>query len=261
MPGSDFEASEAAPHSPKQAPPSPAYAPDSPEYATPSNDDLEPTEAQALPAPVLPAPQVLDYSTDSKPIEDNPQETGLEDVPEEDPSKGEEEEEELPAPAASTAATPDPALPSEEEIEPFDEDESVRPHQILSLGTLADTVALVTSPPLLQPLPSSPTHRDPIPESWTTLTQCAIDILEVALEETDERVVDLGTLYQQDNHEMVVTIEQEATYTRDAWSFAMDPIRELQLQIKGSDDRLTRFRERVRALERRDGPLDTSSSC
>ncbi|GJR62227.1 reverse transcriptase domain-containing protein [Tanacetum coccineum] len=35
---------------------------------------------------------------------------------------------------------------------------SVRPHHLLSLGTLADTVILVTSPPL----PSSPTRRDPI---------------------------------------------------------------------------------------------------
>ncbi|GJR71693.1 hypothetical protein Tco_0084058 [Tanacetum coccineum] len=71
----------------KAAPQSPVYAPLSPEYAPPTDDDLEPTEAQALLAPVLPAPLSPDYSTDSEPIEDDPQEADSEDDPEEEPSE------------------------------------------------------------------------------------------------------------------------------------------------------------------------------
>ncbi|GJR38701.1 hypothetical protein Tco_1214385 [Tanacetum coccineum] len=81
-----------------------------------SDDDLEPAEAQALPAPVSPAPLSPDYSEDSEPIEDDPQEA------EEDPEEESFKEEELPALAASTPAIADPASPSEE-IEPFEEDE------------------------------------------------------------------------------------------------------------------------------------------
>ncbi|GJT50308.1 putative ribonuclease H-like domain-containing protein [Tanacetum coccineum] len=73
MPGYESEASEAALQSPKHAPPSPSYAIDSPEYASPSDDNLEPTKAQALPAPVSPAPLSPDYSVDPEPIEDDPQ--------------------------------------------------------------------------------------------------------------------------------------------------------------------------------------------
>ncbi|GKC34510.1 hypothetical protein Tco_1046894, partial [Tanacetum coccineum] len=47
----EFDASEAAPESLEHAPLSPTYAP---EYATLADDDPEPVEAQALPAPVLP---------------------------------------------------------------------------------------------------------------------------------------------------------------------------------------------------------------
>ncbi|GKC59908.1 hypothetical protein Tco_1087506 [Tanacetum coccineum] len=41
---------------------------------------------------------------------------------------------------------------------------SVRPHHLLSLGTLVDTAASVKSPPLSPPLPSPTTCKDPIPE-------------------------------------------------------------------------------------------------
>ncbi|GJV96208.1 putative reverse transcriptase domain-containing protein [Tanacetum coccineum] len=42
---------------------------------------------------------------------------------------------------------------------------SVRPHHLLSLGTLVDTAASVKSPPLSPPLPSPTTCKDPIPEA------------------------------------------------------------------------------------------------
>ncbi|GJT73676.1 putative reverse transcriptase domain-containing protein, partial [Tanacetum coccineum] len=95
----------------------------------------------------------------------------------------------------------------------------------------------------------------------STLAQGAIDRLVVAIEETNERVTDLGTRYRQDSHEIyvclrdaqddiavlrarlasferearylrtsVIIAEQEATYAHDAWRFAMDRIRTLQHQ-------------------------------
>ncbi|GJY60120.1 putative reverse transcriptase domain-containing protein [Tanacetum coccineum] len=232
--GYKSDASEATSHSPEHAPLSSAHAPNSLEYAPPAEDDLKPVEAQALPTPVLPVTLSPHYLADSELIKDDPQEANLEDDPEEEPSN-EEEGEELLDPAASILAIPDSASPSEEETEPFEEDEvaptqpsptpptipllsqtrlykvwkSVRPHHLLSLGTLADTAALVTLPPL----PSSPTLRDPISKSSTsasarqprsTLAQGTMDRLMVTLEETNKRVTDLGTRYGQDSHEMYV---------------------------------------------------------
>nr|GFB76164.1 hypothetical protein [Tanacetum cinerariifolium] len=157
VPKYESEPSE-APYSPEHAPPSLAYDPDSLKYVLPLDDNLEPAEAHALLAPVLPTLLSPDYSADYKPIKDDPQEAD----PEDDPK-----------------------------------------------------------------------------QSGSTLAQGAIDRLVVAIEETDERVADLGTHYKQDNHEMRVIIEQEAAYARDAWSFAMDKIKVLQHQRQESDERLT----------------------
>ncbi|GKB72899.1 hypothetical protein Tco_0934311, partial [Tanacetum coccineum] len=57
-----------------------------------------------------------------------------------------------------------------------------------------------------------------------------------------------------------VIVEQEAVYARDAWGFAMDKIKALQHQRQESDDILTMFRERVRALERHSGQPNTGRS-
>ncbi|GJV31509.1 hypothetical protein Tco_1391909 [Tanacetum coccineum] len=220
MTGYESKASEAAPHSPKHAPPSPVYASDSPEHAPPSDDNLEPTEDQALPAPISHAPLSPYYSTYSEHIEDDLQEVDPEDVPEEDPFEDEDEEvKELLALAASTLVVPDPTLPSEEETEPFEEDE---------IGESSEAVAARLR--------------------GSTLAQGNVDRLVVILEETDERVADLGTRYKQDSHEIAgtrilhtktVTAEQEAAYARDALSFAMDMIKALKYKIQESDDRLT----------------------
>ncbi|GKA94131.1 hypothetical protein Tco_0816117 [Tanacetum coccineum] len=84
-------APEAAPQSPDQAPLLPVHAPVYPEYLAPCDDDLDPAEAQPLPAS----------------------------DPKEDPF---EEEEHL-APAASALALLDSISPSEE-TEPFEKDET-----------------------------------------------------------------------------------------------------------------------------------------
>ncbi|GKE67938.1 hypothetical protein Tco_1522099 [Tanacetum coccineum] len=230
VPEYESDLSEAS-HSPEHAPPSPACAPNSPEYAPPSNEDLELAEAHALPALVLLALLSPNYSTDSEPIEDDPQEADPEDDLEKDPS--EEEEEELLALVTSTPAVPDPTLSSQEETEPFEEEEEVAltspspTSSSVTPFTLADTTTLVASPPI----PLSSTRRDPTPkadmpsrkrarfstplhgfeiressavaaakQSGSTLVQGAIDRLVVALEETDEY---LGTRYKHDSHEIV----------------------------------------------------------
>ncbi|GJV35096.1 hypothetical protein Tco_1407573 [Tanacetum coccineum] len=123
---SDPEALEAAPQSPNQAPLSPAHAPVYPEYLAPSDDDLEPAEAQPLPASVSPTALLPDYSADSEPFEEDP---------EEEPSK--EEEEELSASADSPPAGLYIELPSERfEIRESSADAAARkPMSTLARGT------------------------------------------------------------------------------------------------------------------------------
>nr|GEU60536.1 hypothetical protein [Tanacetum cinerariifolium] len=72
--------------SPEHTPLSRAYAH---EYNVPADDDFNPAEAQALPAPVLPTPLSPDYTEDCGPIKDDPQEA--DEDPEEEPSEEEEE--------------------------------------------------------------------------------------------------------------------------------------------------------------------------
>ncbi|GJU14631.1 putative reverse transcriptase domain-containing protein [Tanacetum coccineum] len=167
---------------------------------------------------------------------------------------------------------------------------------------------LIPSPPL----PSSPTPSDPILKAdlplqkrvrfaasshgfeigessaaaavrqrGSTLAQGTRDRLMVALEETNERVTNLGTRYMKDSYEMyardqdtqdnravlrariaslerearylctrVVTSNQKIAYTRDAWSIAMDKIRTLQHQRQDNGERVTRIIGCVRDLER-----------
>ncbi|GKF41953.1 hypothetical protein Tco_0125295, partial [Tanacetum coccineum] len=145
--------------------------------------------------PVSPDTLSPDYSNNSEPIEDDPQEA--------------EEEEELPAPATSILAIEDPASPSEE-TKPFEEDEvaptppspispliislpktrlrrarnSVRPQTPLPPSIDAHVEVWLVAPvppspppsplsPLSSPLPripsppasSSPTPKYPIPEA------------------------------------------------------------------------------------------------
>ncbi|GJX30673.1 hypothetical protein Tco_0240528, partial [Tanacetum coccineum] len=170
--GYESDASEAAPQSPE-------HAPLPPEHAPPADVDLEPTEA--LPGPILPAPLSPDYLADSELIKDDPQKA--KEDPKEKPSEEDpEEEEELPAPAAITPAIADPASRSEE-TEPFEEDEmSIRSQSPLPPSINAHIKAwhathAFPSPSLLSRLssplpripspllPSSPTHRDTIPEA------------------------------------------------------------------------------------------------
>nr|GEW76335.1 retrovirus-related Pol polyprotein from transposon TNT 1-94 [Tanacetum cinerariifolium] len=131
-------------------------------YASPADDDLEPAEAQALPAPVLPSPLSLDYSVDFEPIEDDTQEANPKD------DLIEEEEEELPAPANSTPVIPDLASLSEE-TQLRKAWKSVRPQTPLpsSIVTLVDQWLVAPTTPSPPPSPlsplSSPLPRIPSP--------------------------------------------------------------------------------------------------
>nr|GEV52947.1 reverse transcriptase domain-containing protein [Tanacetum cinerariifolium] len=181
------DASEAASPSPKDTPISPAYAL---EHAPLADDDLEPTVAQALPAHVSPAPLSPDYSTDSKPIKDDPQEV------EEDL-----EEEELPTMAASTPAIADLASPSKE-TEPFKEDEvaPTPPSPISSHAIIHLSYTQLCRARKFEIRESSAVAAARQPGS--TLAQGTRDRLVFALEETNETVINLGTSYRKDSHEI-----------------------------------------------------------
>ncbi|GJZ89275.1 hypothetical protein Tco_0661057, partial [Tanacetum coccineum] len=212
-----------------------------PEYLAPSNDDLDPAEAQPLPASVSPTALLPDYSADSEPFK--------EDL-EEEPS--EEEEEELSASADSPPAGLYIDLPSEgtdvcptSDPLPSSIDALVDswiaapipplqpPLQLPSpLSPLSSPLPRIPSPPLLIP---SPTCRDIIPEAdmpprkrarfaapsqrfeiressaaaaarqpMSTLARGTDYGFVTALEEVNERVTDLATSYRQDSHEFYV---------------------------------------------------------
>ncbi|GJW69527.1 putative reverse transcriptase domain-containing protein [Tanacetum coccineum] len=101
------KAPEGRHHLQHQAPLSPAHALVYSEYRAPSDDDLEPAEAQPLPASVPPTVLSPDYSADFEPVKEDPKED-----PKEEPSE-EEEEEELSALADSPPARLYIDLPSE----------------------------------------------------------------------------------------------------------------------------------------------------
>ncbi|GJT02525.1 putative reverse transcriptase domain-containing protein [Tanacetum coccineum] len=128
MSKSDSEAPEVAPQSPDQAPLSFPHDPMYSEYLAPSDDDLEPAEAQLLPASVSPTALSPDYSVDSEPVEED-----LEEDPEEEPF---EEEEEGGREEWRTAPKHPSPLPS-------------------PLSPLSSPLPMIPSPPLLPP----PTHR------------------------------------------------------------------------------------------------------
>ncbi|GJX25066.1 hypothetical protein Tco_0231362 [Tanacetum coccineum] len=206
-----------APHTPEHAPLSPAYASDSPEYAPPSDDDLEPAEAQALPARADP-----------------------EDVSKEEPSKETDpDEEELLTHVTSTPAVPDPTLPSKEETEPFQEDEvaptppsptspsvtplshirlhrvrkSVRPHQLLSPSTLADTTTLLNFPLYLIGLRAERALQSLLLDSLGLLWPKDNHEMYVRIQVAHD---DRAALRARALHIRIVIAEQEVVYARDA---------------------------------------------
>ncbi|GJS16065.1 hypothetical protein Tco_0410537 [Tanacetum coccineum] len=164
---------------PKQAPPSPDYVSglEYPEYLAPSNDEI-PVEDQPLPVDASPTALSPGYVTDSDPEED------LEEDPKEDPADypadgGDEEEEESSeddddkeeekehlAPADSTLPTID-FVPSAEEKEPFETDESAAtpppPRSPLTIIPFSQTRlrrARISVRPHTLPSPSAKVHID-----------------------------------------------------------------------------------------------------
>ncbi|GKD66220.1 hypothetical protein Tco_1308328, partial [Tanacetum coccineum] len=184
------------PEEPEQAPPSPIYVPYVPEPVYPEfmppEEEVFPTEEQPLPAAVSPTANSPGYIADSAPEEDptdypadegddddddDDDENDDDDVEEDEDNDKEEEVEHL-APANSTTVA-FPAVdhvPSAEETEPFETDESAAtplPHPAYRVAKLlaiptpppsplspwSSPLPHIPSPPLpsiLSPLPASP---------------------------------------------------------------------------------------------------------
>nr|GEW19757.1 retrotransposon protein, putative, Ty1-copia subclass [Tanacetum cinerariifolium] len=144
---SNLEAPKAAPQSPDQASLFPTHALVYPEYLAPSDDDLDPSEAQPLPASISPTVLSSDYSTDFMPVKED-----LEKDPEEDPKeKPSEEEEELSASVVSPPARLYIDLPSEgTDVGPISDPLP------LSIDALVDSWVAAPTPPLPPPSPLSP---------------------------------------------------------------------------------------------------------
>nr|GEU99422.1 putative reverse transcriptase domain-containing protein [Tanacetum cinerariifolium] len=234
---------EVAPQSPKQAPPSPDYVhgPEYPKYLAPFDNEM-PIEDQPLPI-------------DASPIALSP---SYDDDEEEEASKEDEEEDEHLAPADSTLPTID-SVPSTEETEPFEIDESaatppppkspsiviplsstglrrarktsnygsVKSCITIHLPSITTTITITTyiifisipsdtitplhvpSPLLLLPFAN---RKSDIPvanmpsRKRLCLTAPASRVL-TAMEEVNERVIDLTATQRQDAHELYMHYE------------------------------------------------------
>nr|GEU74348.1 hypothetical protein [Tanacetum cinerariifolium] len=211
-----------------------------------------------------------------------------EEDPEEEPSK--EEEEEPLTLIVSTSALPDSVYASEE-IEPLRRTKSLLHHHysllpsISSLYPKLDFVAAYAPPlpppsplsPLSSPLPRipslplllpPPTHRDIIPKADMPPRKRVRFVAPSYRFEIGESSA--ATAARQAG---AITAEQESTYSREAWTLAMDRLRELQIEVRDlqqqrQDDnhRLTRAIGRIISLgdarepERHDGPPNDGSS-
>ncbi|GJX41761.1 hypothetical protein Tco_0256751 [Tanacetum coccineum] len=204
---------EAVPQSPEQAPPSPDYVPgpEHSEYLAPSDDEIT-VEDQLLPVDASPTTLSPGYVVDSDPLEEDPEE--------EESFEDDDEEEEHLAPTDSTLPAID-SVPSAEETEPFETDESAdtppppRPPQTIvpfpqtrlrrawiyvlphtppspsAKARIAEYVAIPTplSPPpsplspLSSPLPQIPSPPLPLPSLPLLLPSTAhrTDILEAEM--------------------------------------------------------------------------------
>ncbi|GJU54760.1 hypothetical protein Tco_1228474 [Tanacetum coccineum] len=214
-----------APQSPEQAPPSPDYVPgpEYPKYLAPSADEI-PVEDQPLLADASPTALSPGYVSDSNPLEENPKEDLKED-PKEDPagyladggdeegkkeesSEDDEEEEEEASkededeedhlPSADSAALPaiNP-VPSAEETEPFETDESAAtpppppPQTIVPVSMTRLHRARISVRPHTPPSPSTealiaeyasaPTSPSPPPSLLSPLSSPLLRILSPPL--------------------------------------------------------------------------------
>ncbi|GJR80925.1 hypothetical protein Tco_0151710 [Tanacetum coccineum] len=177
------EAPEEAPQSPRQAPASPNYVPgpehppspdyvpglEYPEYLIPSDDEV-PIKDQPLPVDASPTALSPGYVADSDPSEEDleedpaeyPTDGGDDDDDEEEEEKDEEEEEHLASADSTTLLTVDP-IPSAEDTEAFETDESApipthtSPYAEAPLGYRAAMIrSRVASP---SPIPSPRLRR------------------------------------------------------------------------------------------------------
>nr|GEV70013.1 hypothetical protein [Tanacetum cinerariifolium] len=241
------------------APPSPNYVPspehlpspdyvhglEYPKYLVPSDDEI-PIEDQPLPVDTSPTALSPGYITDLNPEEDleedpkdDPEEDPADDEDEEEASEVEEEEDDEEnekhlAPADSFAIPIDDPVPSAEETEPFETDESAPTPPSPRLSRARIFISLpplpLPSPPLPLPAPSSPlllhaTDRkedvleadvppqkrlcliDPAPRFEDDMVADIEDRAPTTLKELSQRVTDFGATPARDTHEM--TREQE----------------------------------------------------
>ncbi|GKA23220.1 hypothetical protein Tco_0709182 [Tanacetum coccineum] len=256
-------------------------------------DPKEPEAASQSPehAPLLPVP-ALDYIADFEPIEDDSEEDpeiDLVDYPS-------DEEEEEPSTLTDPASPVQDSVPSSEEIEPFETDESAAtpPSPILlfhylrlygyahtppslppsSLSPLSSPLPLIPSLPLLLPsLDRRAAAATREPES--TLARSIDYGLMTALEEVkgDDKALlraQVSTLQKERRYQyhMAMIADQEAMYTRQDWSQAMNcnhalhaevgvfraETRVLQQQRRYDHDLWTRAIGRIQELERARDP-------
>ncbi|GKE61185.1 reverse transcriptase domain-containing protein, partial [Tanacetum coccineum] len=132
------------------------------------------------------------------------------------------------------------------------------------LSPLSSPLTRIPSPPLLLP---PPTHKYSIPEADILPQRRARFAAPSHRFEIGESSAAAAARQPE-----AITVEQESTYSQEAWTLAMDKLREMQIEVRDLQqqrrddvDRLTRAMRRIRGLEdarepeRRDGPLDAEN--
>ncbi|GJY51677.1 hypothetical protein Tco_0442524, partial [Tanacetum coccineum] len=291
---------EAAPQSPEQAPPSPDYvpSPEYPEYLARTNDEI-PIKDQPLPADASPTALSPGYVVDSDPLEEDLEEDPEEDLANYPTDEGEEEEEEDSSKdddddeeeaskdeeehlvsANSTLPAID-YVPSAEETEPFETDESAAtPAPSRSPQTIVPfSMTRVISPRLICRLRRGYVSLLPLLASEGRVI--------TTVEEVNERVTDLAATQMQDAHELYVrhedaqddrallraqiflltrerryflfrslSYEREAVYARQAWSRSKVRITALEALIRAHEARITALEAQIMTLQTHHGQIE-----
>ncbi|GJU74234.1 putative reverse transcriptase domain-containing protein [Tanacetum coccineum] len=301
-----LEAAEATSQSPRQAQPSPDYVPgpehppspdfvpepEYPKYLVPFDDEV-PIEDQPLPVDASPTALSPGYVVDSNP-EDDPADGGDEeeesfdddddDKEEEETSEEDkdEEEEHLALTDSTTLPDVDP-VPSAEDTEASETDEStptppsprlcrarisVRPQTPMAAATEALIVAVAAA------LPSSSLPPSPL-SPYPTYVEAPLGCRATMMFEVEEssaavaarqprldvtHATDYSFVYiVDDTPGRPMSKEREARYARQAWSQAMDCNRAVHAELLAYQEE-AREPEPARDLEPRDRPADPGNS-
>ncbi|GKD65923.1 hypothetical protein Tco_1308031 [Tanacetum coccineum] len=264
------------PEEPEQAPLSPVFVlePEYLEYLVPSDDEAtiedQPLPADASSTALLPGDDDDDSSDD---VDDND-----DDQEEEQEAPEEDEEEEHLAPADSTTLPASDIVPSAEDTEALETDESaptpppprLRRTWMYKVGE-SSTVAATRQPELdvttIDATPEHPMSKERVTDLATTLARDTHEIYVRLEDAQDNRALQMGRVNmlfrdRQFHRHTAVLLDSKARHAREAWSHSMNYIKAVHAELQEYRVQTLEAREPelARDPEPQDGPADAGSS-